>query len=247
MNLKNLLPAAALIGACSLALAQAPKKAPATPAPAAAAAEGKTLKLGDDGGKSAAKGGGPILTREELRQCLDTEVTIRKRLEAHDASRAPLDAEKEKIAAEQQTVREQHAPIDDFKRQIDELNTRMKAYASAVESWNQRATSLPSEKIPPVQFERKRADLNRESEALQKTRQELEADKARLSGAGEEAVRNYNAKAAALESRVADWNQRNETWNAEGRQIESDRSAWIDSCSNRRYREDDEKAIRRGQ
>ncbi|MBK6472251.1 MAG: hypothetical protein IPF94_16520 [Betaproteobacteria bacterium] len=45
---------------------------------------------------------------------------------------------------------------------------------------------------------------------------------------------------------MQDWNQRNAQVNETARKLEDERSLWLSECSNRRYREDDEKAIRAG-
>ena len=56
----------------------------------------------------------------------------------------------------------------------------------------------------------------------------------------------FNAKVAALDARVADWNQRNAQVNDSAKALEQERMSWISDCGDRRYREDDEIAIRRG-
>ena len=53
-------------------------------------------------------------------------------------------------------------------------------------------------------------------------------------------------KATALDARVTAWNQNNEQWNADSRALETERSTWVSACSDRRYREEDETAIRQG-
>ena len=82
MKVKHLLQAGLWLGACSLVVAQttpspAPRPAAAKPAatatPAAKPEQGRTLSLG--GGS----GGGALLGREELRACLNQEVSIRTR------------------------------------------------------------------------------------------------------------------------------------------------------------------------
>ena len=60
-------------------------------------------------------------------------------------------------------------------------------------------------------------------------------------------MRGYNAKASALDARVSDWNARNNAWNDTSLALEAERKGWVRDCADRRYREDDESAIRRGQ
>ena len=56
----------------------------------------------------------------------------------------------------------------------------------------------------------------------------------------------FNVKVRALDGRVAEWNKRNNAYNDANAAIESDRAAWGANCGNRRYREEDELAIRSG-
>ena len=59
-------------------------------------------------------------------------------------------------------------------------------------------------------------------------------------------MRAYNLKAKEVDARVGDWNARNARWNEASAGLESERKAWVSGCSERRYREDDETAIRQG-
>jgi hypothetical protein len=63
----------------------------------------------------------------------------------------------------------------------------------------------------------------------------------------QEAVASYNARAAALDSRIKDWNERNARANEASSALQNERENWVSSCADRRYREDDELAIKRGQ
>jgi hypothetical protein len=74
----------------------------------------------------------------------------------------------------------------------------------------------------------------------------LEAERTSIATSGDEAVRSFNAKATALDARVAGWNDRNAKWNELTATIDSERKVWVTNCADRRYREDDEIAIKRG-
>jgi hypothetical protein len=63
----------------------------------------------------------------------------------------------------------------------------------------------------------------------------------------QETVNAFNNRAAAQEQKVADWNSRNKKLAEETGALASDREQWVADCGNRRYREDDEIAIKRGQ
>lgn len=254
MKVTPLLIALACCALLPPALAQtAPAKPAAKPAvkpaaapPAAAkAAEDKTLALG---GGSAAGKGGPLMTRDELRVCLKDEETIRTRMTDHEALRAPLDQEKKEITTAQADLRLEREPIDALKVRADAFAAKIKDYSARVESWNARMKLHNDDPKPSgAAYEGKKLALNKEREDIEKERVALEGERTAISAAASgDAVRAYNAKAVALDGRVTAWNERNNKWNDAIVALESERKAWLASCADRRYREDDETAIRRG-
>ncbi len=223
-----------------------PAAKPAAAAPAGAKApEDKTLALG---GGSAAGKGGPLMTRDELRVCLKDEETVRTRMTDHDALRAPLDQEKKDITTAQGELRQEREPIDALKVRADAFAAKIKDYSARVQSWNDRM-KLHNEDPKPsgAAFEAKKLALNKEREDIEKERVALEAERAAITAvASGDTVRAYNAKAVALDARVTSWNERNNKWNDAIAALDVERKAWLAACADRRYREDDELAIRRG-
>ncbi len=122
----------------------------------------------------------------------------------------------------------------------------MKAFSARVVAWQQRVDAFNSVNPTGMQGERQREALNKERLEIEKQRAELEAERTRMTTGSAEAVRAYNAKAGALDARVGDWNQRNARWNEMSTALETDRQTWAASCADRRYREEDENAIKAG-
>jgi chromosome segregation ATPase len=243
--LKTLLLATACLTAPALALAQTTTKPPAknaapASAPANKADAGKTTSI------SGKNNGGPILTRDELRACFSQEESIRTRLAALDGRRAPLDQEKSALSADQAALKVEREPIDAFKKVADDLTVRLKDYGARVQAWNDRVTTFNATPPSGAKAERERNEINKDRADLETQQKALEAEKTKLSTDSEVAVRNYNTKAQALEARVTDWNGRNEAWNQDSKGLQGERSSWVTNCSDRRYREDDEIAIRKG-
>jgi chromosome segregation ATPase len=232
------------VAACSLVSAQtAPPPAAKTPKsavkPAAKAPETNTLSLG------AGVSGGPLLSRNELRACLGDQDSIRSRRAELEAGRAPLEQEKQAIAAETETLAGERASIDEIAKKIDALNARLKAHTQHVDDWNQRFADHEKDMRGGLQWERRGKELNREHDAIVKEREELEAESTRMASVSELA-RTYNERALKLGTRVTVWNQRNARSVADFGDLEDERKAWVSRCGDRRYREDDELAIRRG-
>lgn len=252
MKLTPALLLALSVAASPLALAQTTTPAkPATrpaakPAEAPKGAEGKTLAIGGGAG-SATKAGSPILKLEELRACLNQEESLRTRLEALDKGRPPLDDEKNAIAAEQAALRAERAKVDEIMKEAESFKGRQAAYAAKVNDWNARVTAHNEDKATRgTAYEQNSARLTREKGELEKERADLLAEGEKWNAAMRPAVEAYNTKAKAVDARVAAWNERNAQWNEQSRKLESERQGWVDSCADRRYREDDEKAIRAG-
>lgn len=249
MKLAHLLAASlclSLTAAPALAQTAAPAKpAPAKPAPkppakpAPAAPEGRTATLT---GNAA---GGPIMTRDELRVCLSREEQLRTRLAENDQRRATLDQEKQQITADQEKLKAERAGLQSNAR-AEEMNARTRAYAARVEAWNKKAAEFQASTRKDATSERIRTQINEERVALEVEQKQLEADRAKVEVEMKAAIDAYNAKAGALDARVQDWNGRNAPANEAGKALEAERAAWVSECGGRRYREDDETAIRRG-
>ena len=235
------------------ASAKPPAKAAAKPAvktePAAA---DKTLSLGGPAGAagpaeaaSAPRRG--LLTRDELRACFSDEANIRARLAKLEADRAPLETEKQAIATEQAAFREERIALDARQRTATEgLNAKFKTFVAKVEASNNRVLAANEARRTGSAAEREREALNAERSALEKEREGLEAEKVTTVAQLQEVVNAYNAKAVTVDKRVQDWNQRNAKLNDASGAAEAERKDWVVNCSNRRYREEDELAIKAG-
>jgi len=225
--------------------APAPQRpAPAKPAtPAAKPAAERTVTLGGGTGTTSRR---PILTRDELRACLNQEQTIRTRLSEHEAARAPLDREREGIAAAREALSAERAKVQAVSDQASAFRARMEAHAARVQQWNRDVEAFNARTPAGSAGERERLRINSERDALQKAQTELEAERTALASGGEQVVAAYNANAKAVEARVNDWNTRNQAWNEAGQQLEFERREWVQECADRRYREDDEIAIKAG-
>jgi hypothetical protein len=133
-----------------------------------------------------------------------------------------------------------------MKKQAEALSERMKAYGARVTAWNDSVTAFNANAPTGSKADRERLALNKERDELGVQQKVLEAEKTEFATKSEAVVRDYNAKAAAVDAQVTDWNKRNEQWNQDARALEADRSEWVINCADRRYREDDETAIKRG-
>ncbi|MEY3253521.1 MAG: hypothetical protein RL227_2494, partial [Pseudomonadota bacterium] len=216
----------------------------ARPAPKPPVAAEKTVTLG--GGANAAGAALPILTREELRACLKQEETIRVRLAEHEAARAPIDQERQGVTAQQEALRLERVQVEAVAAKTAAFRTKMEAHAARVAAWNRDVEAFNARAPQGAAGERERVRINTEREGLQKAQTELEAERVAMAGDNERIVASFNARVKEVEAVVEQWNQRNKGWNDAGAKLEAERKGWVAACADRRYREDDENAIKAG-
>jgi chromosome segregation ATPase len=252
-TLPRLLPAFALSLTLGLAQAQtAPAKPAAKPAAApakkAAAADEKTLSMGSGG--ASAPDGAPrrgLLDRDELRTCLKEEGTIRTRLEEAEKQRKALNEEKGPIEADRNALKDERAALEGRQKLANEaLQVKFKAYSDRVESWNKRVADFNEAKKTGAAADRESKALNDERVAMEKDRPALDAEKNAIVARVTDDVNVYNERAKKVDARSADWNRRNNEANDNNQALEGERKTWVATCANRRYREEDELAIKQG-
>lgn len=201
------------------------------------AAGGATKSLGGGAGT------GKVLSYDELKACLTQQEALNRRRAEVEAAKPQLDADKAALVADQESLKADRAKVDEAQQAVRELNERYKDYSARVSAWNERSKTVADR--TGMAANREREALDRERTELEKLQPALEADRVRLGDAPQKAVDAYNAKATALDARVADWNQRNAKLAQEAEAVNTDRQIWTTECADRRYREDDEKDILR--
>ncbi len=234
--------AAALGASLTFAQTPQPKPAPVKPAPAAKpaaatpAADNRTLS-----GKDPASS--KLLTREELRACMKQRDGLGVRLNELDTARTKLDAERAALGQEQAALKTERENMAGMRSEIDAMNARTKAFQEDVDGWNKRVAAFNESKQTGSAAEKQRVELNEFGESLKKRQAALQTERDSILGKGDSAVKGFNAKAAGLDQKVAEWNERNGKLNAEAEKTKTERETWGSECGDRRYREDDEKAI----
>jgi chromosome segregation ATPase len=226
------LAATLLVLAAATAVAQTPAAKPG--------AEGKPLTMGNTGT-------GKLLTREELRSCFKRRDDLSARLADLEAQRKALDTERDAITQERTALAAERDGVKQKTDAVAALEPRLVAFKQKVDDWQARVTAFNDAGRVGVMADRQRAELQREQAALNATQKELEAERVSVTAAAQESINAFNTKAGAVEARASDWNARNGKLNEATQTASDDRQSWVTECANRRYREDDETAIKRGQ
>ena len=217
------------------------KPAPAKPSAAAAANAKSTL-----GGGEAVRSGERVMTREELRACLnrsDELVNRRQEIERDDAlieqQRKVLSDEAEALKAEQSALRaEGERQQAAFKERADRLTAQVNEFRDRT-SEDKRGQGRVQSRSQLAEIERERVKLDTDIKALNADRDVLVKELEERSAA-------FTAKLASRDERASAYNERIRAQRARVTAHESDADTWRRECGNRPYREDDEKAIRAG-
>jgi chromosome segregation ATPase len=209
-------------------------------APATSSDAGRTLSMGNS------KANSKLLTMEELRACFKQRDLLQDRLKTTDAARAGMDNERAAIGKEQETLKAERETMGGLKGAVDDLNNKTREFQAQVDAWQKKVAEFNEKGGSGRSVDRQRDELNKENEALVKRQNELQAERTALTARSEQVVKDFNARAAALDQRVASWNERNNKMNREGEALTVERETWVAECGDRRYREDDEKAILSG-
>jgi chromosome segregation ATPase len=202
--------------AATLAWAQNP------PAKPGAKPANKTL-----GGKAPA--GGKLMTRDELRSCLSRLDDFNARIKEIEAQRLVLDRERAELTAAGEALLAERASVDRQIAAVREWETRTRAHAVEVESFNKR--SAEAQAAPRGQQDKLAKDLAADRERLEKTRETLAADEARLVPPFRAAATSYNERALARDAKVADWNARNAAAADASVKQQDDRALWLNECA----------------
>lgn len=210
--------------------------------PAPALAQAKTGSLG--GGA----GAGPVMTRDELRACLKSQVALKQRVADYEVQKAAAEKEKADILVENQKLAAEKNQLGATAGKVQEENARNADLAQRVDDWNVRWAAFEKSGRSGPTAERERRRLVDEQKALQR---EQEAAKAAAAGGGSaaadtSAAAQFNAKADALSQRTVAYNERNKQLVKAGEDLAQERDLWAGECGSRRYREDDETAIKQG-
>lgn len=238
-----LMGAAALAGAVVAQTTAAPAK-PTTPA--APAKPATAAKPAAPAAAPAMSGGKKIMTREELRVCLQRNDELKARSKEIDDRAIAINNERPEIERALDSIRADRAGVEARAAELKAFEPRMLDYRKRVEAFNARMTELGGMQRMTRTEGRELEDLRKQIPVLEAERVALNQDRERLVSAYEEGAKAFTAKAKGAEDRAADWNQRKAKHTQETQDIATAAADWQRECGDRPYREDDEKAIRAG-
>lgn len=181
----------------------------------------------------------PILSKEELRACMKREVAVNDQRTAAEARKAKLDAERAEVVRLSEGLQPMKADVETKAAAVKQLNERTRALGERIQAFNAKAANPPADAAGRTALAEEEKQLKTEAAAI-------EAEGKPLQATYEAAVAALNEKAKVHDERAAAWNEQQTQVVAVTREAEQARQGWMLECADRRYREDDEKAIKAG-
>jgi hypothetical protein len=214
---------------------------PSALAQAKPATDNKTL-----GGKPA-PAGGKVMSKDELRTCLKRQDELAKGKTEIDGKSAALESERQALLKESDAVKADQAGLNSRNESARDFNNRMKAFAAEVQVWNDKVKAFNESGKKGTAAETEKAELEKQKGELDKKAAAFEAERTQLgAGSDDGSVKASNDRAGALNAKTDEWNTRNRDHQKRAETHEDARALWTDECGGRRYREDDEKALKAG-
>lgn len=239
----NLSRLASLVLACALPLgaAQAAGQSAQAPAKASSAKSGPV----DDDAKRRGKGD-RLLTRDELRACMALKASNDAGTAMIDRRQTELDKEREALASAPAPGADARALVDQKLAAVKQADAAYAAYGKTVEDWNARMAEFEARSKDMRNADRRRAVLKQEQAELKTTETRLMAEREAAIAAYEGSVKEANAKLSQGSGGNAAWNKKSEALAADEKTLLESRRKWTTECGQRRFREDDETAIKAG-
>lgn len=232
----------AMAGVLSLGTAHAQNQNQGTKAPAAKPA--KPLPATDDA-KRRGKGD-RIMTKDELRACMRLKESNDSGMTDMERRRTALDKEREELANAPDSSAAIRAVPDQKLAELKQADASYAAHGKAIQDWNDRMAEFEARAKDMRNADRRREVLRQEHLALKATEAKLLAERNDKVAAYEASVKEANDKLAQSPNRNAEWNKRSEALASEEQALLESRRKWATECGDRRFREDDEAAIKAG-
>ena len=106
----------------------------------------------------AGTGSGPIMTRDELRECIKQQKALGDAVATYEKEKADLEAERVEILKTKQAVDAQTGSVKADVMQVNEVNARAQALSKRVSEWNEswQAFEKADRSGPMAERERRR-------------------------------------------------------------------------------------------
>lgn len=213
--------------------------------PAKATAKAVKALPSTDDGKRRGKGD-RVMTKDELRACMTLKSDNERNTVDIDRRRVALDKERAELANAPDSSAAIRAAVDEKLKAVQQADAAYGENAKAIQDWNARMTDFEARAKDMRNADRRRQVLKQEQLALKASEEKLLAERNAKVALYEASVKEANDKIAQGGDRNSDWNKRNDKLTGEEQDLLDSRRKWSSECGDRRFREDDETAIKAG-
>ncbi len=186
-----------------------------------------------------------MMTRDELRRCMKLPDTIKTLNSALEQSKAVLDQDRLKIDPAKAELTALRADVETHKAAVQKTDTVVRELSKEIQQWNEELDDLEKKSDSKV-AQRRLKQIKGEQAPLMERNKEAIAKRDSAFAVYEAAVAKFNARGKELEASIAEWNARNQQLVTEAEKVSDLREDYAADCSNRRFREEDEIAIKQG-
>lgn len=194
----------------------------------------------------APKAGDKLMTKDELRACMKLQQGNSARKDDIEKRRLALREERSQLAQPDAAFTQARARVDAQLERVKQADAAVKSHAVQVEDWTARMTEFEANSKEMRNADRRRIVLRQERADLQAAGQGLTEARAEQVKIYEALVKAANDLRGNQGDRAAEWNKRNDALTDEEDALIDARSTYSADCANRRFREDDEAAIKAG-
>lgn len=185
-----------------------------------------------------------IMTRDELRACTKAKTAIADLAASMATRKTELDAEKAQLAPARAELSRLQPQLDEAAAAFKAVDADVREHNKLIDAWNVDMEEAAASQMKSA--ERRRVQLKKDRVALDQKATALADARDKLGKKYNDEVARFNAVAQSIEARAKAWNQKNEELAKDGDRHFDMRSEYGLECASRRFREEDEAAIKAG-
>jgi chromosome segregation ATPase len=185
-----------------------------------------------------------LMTRDELRQCLYRQEGTATKAKAFEQRKSALATDKSELAAvidAAKVLREEVNKQIDLLQQID---LEVRDHTTRIEKWNSDLKEASESQERSA--ERRKKELLSEQDGLNASSKALNAKRTEAFTHYQETANQFKERGTVVDADIANWNQRSKQLAADLEQASEVQRQYAADCTNRRFLEADETAIRNG-
>ena len=185
-----------------------------------------------------------LMTRDELRACMKLQDDIKAKAVAVEGTQKVLAQEKQDLTPTRDGLKSLRDDVEKYSGLFKKIDADVRDQAKRIEQWNAEMKEVEESSMRSA--EQRKKQLQKEQPELVARNNELIAAREQQYKLYEAAVERFNARGKGLEASVKDWNERNERLADDADKVLDLREKYAHECSRRRFREEDEQAIKQG-